>query len=381
VINKNAYIEKLKALFPESYFDKLPDDEELLKKEARNMVHELFNLQENYYQNFNESIGLNQRLREFLVKYGAKFRLVHKKNNKLKERIESNNLKSNMTTMVNRDENDRIKDIINLNKQELNIYKDIFQVNYNDNDLKNFKEERNQREEEKDKQSLLRVAETLFRNPENLKKLSHEKRQKLETLFLKYDMKFEQPILVKNTSSQEETKEDLVQPEAECENNDFQANYHTQPQANHKIEFSDDEEEPECENDSAEVKVENTGPGKNDKVDQKLNVFLNDFYTKRRISQIPFRRISQGNYEFGTQKVMVKVDNEKIKVRVGGGYLLLDKFIEMQAPVEEAKLMNAKNISNKYAKNVCVKKVTGGKAIYALENVNARKTPDKKLIF
>jgi hypothetical protein len=43
----------------------------------------------------------------------------------------------------------------------------------------------------------------------------------------------------------------------------------------------------------------------------------------------------------------------------------------MNAPLEEAKLMNAKNISSKFSKNVNVKKMTGGKPIYSLENTNS----------
>lgn len=140
------------------------------------MIQELFNLQTNYYISFNDSIALNHKLREHLIKYAAKFRLINKKNNKLKERIESNNLKSNLTTIVNREENDRIKDIININKQELTTYKDIFRINYSEDQLNKFKEEVSIRNEEKDKQSLLRIAETLFKNPKNLAKLSDEKR-------------------------------------------------------------------------------------------------------------------------------------------------------------------------------------------------------------
>jgi hypothetical protein len=52
----------------------------------------------------------------------------------------------------------------------------------------------------------------------------------------------------------------------------------------------------------------------------------------------------------------------------------------MNAPVEEAKLMKASNISGKFSKNVNVKKITGGKAIYSLEGANSNrnnKTPDK----
>jgi hypothetical protein len=388
--NLTALIERLHSTFTEHYFESLTDAEDALKKEANNMIQELFNLQENYYKSFNDSLNLNQKLREFLVKYGTKYRLINKKNNKLKERIESNNLKSNLTTMVNREENDRIKDIITLNKQELNTYKDIFHINYNDSDLKKFKEETATRNEEKDKQSLLRTAEIIFKNPENLKKLSEEKRILLENLLRKYEIKLEQtqPILMKNTSS-EETKDDLQPEYVAYENNEGYQNNNTQPQESNKIEFSDNEEDELPENNIINTdepiknNYEEVGTKTNDQVDQKLNTFLNDFYAKKRVSQIPFRRVSQGNYEFGTQKVLVKVDNEKIKVRVGGGYLLLDKFIEMNAPVEEAKLMNAKNISGKFSKNVNVKKVTGGKAIYSLESANSNrnnKTPDKKIV-
>jgi len=284
--------------------------------------------------------------------------------------------------MVNREENDIIREIISLNKQELNTYKDIFHINYNESDLTKFKEENSIRNEEKDRQTLLRTAEVLFKNSENLKKLSEEKRIILENLFRKYDIKIEveQPVLMKNTSSGEETKEENVQqPESAAETNQYV--YNSQPQETNKIEFSDDEEEEQHEN-----KIVNTDEGHpvtNDPIDNKLNSFLTDFYSKRRISQVPFRRVSQGNYEFGTQKVLVKVENEKIKVRVGGGFLLMDKFIEMNAPVEEAKIMNAKNISGKFSKNVNVKKVTGGKAIYSLENANSsrgNKSPDKQKI-
>ena len=41
-----------------------------------------------------------------------------------------------------------------------------------------------------------------------------------------------------------------------------------------------------------------------------------------------FMRESSGVYEFGQRKVMVKVDGGKIQVRVGGGYLSIDEFID-----------------------------------------------------
>lgn len=89
-----------------------------------------------------------------------------------------------------------------------------------------------------------------------------------------------------------------------------------------KIEFSDNDDEEEQTNTANELHSEepicnnaeeNVQPKANDQIDQKLNCFLNDLYAKKRGSNITFRRISQGNYEFGTQKVLVKLENEKIK--------------------------------------------------------------------
>ena len=39
-------------------------------------------------------------------------------------------------------------------------------------------------------------------------------------------------------------------------------------------------------------------------------------------------RESAGVYQFGSRKVVVKVDKDKINVRVGGGYLSIDEFLD-----------------------------------------------------
>lgn len=39
-------------------------------------------------------------------------------------------------------------------------------------------------------------------------------------------------------------------------------------------------------------------------------------------------RESSGVYEFGSRRVMVKVDREKINIKVGGGFLSIDEFLD-----------------------------------------------------
>jgi len=39
-------------------------------------------------------------------------------------------------------------------------------------------------------------------------------------------------------------------------------------------------------------------------------------------------------YEFGQSKVVVKVEREKILIKVGGGFLLIDEFLDQYTPQE-----------------------------------------------
>jgi len=43
---------------------------------------------------------------------------------------------------------------------------------------------------------------------------------------------------------------------------------------------------------------------------------------------LPVKRTDVGKYVFGTKSILAKVVNGKLLVRVGGGYLGVDEFIE-----------------------------------------------------
>jgi hypothetical protein len=51
-----------------------------------------------------------------------------------------------------------------------------------------------------------------------------------------------------------------------------------------------------------------------------------------------FMRESQGVYEFGKKRVALKMEQNNIKVRVGGGFLSIDEFIDQYTPEELSKL-------------------------------------------
>lgn len=49
-------------------------------------------------------------------------------------------------------------------------------------------------------------------------------------------------------------------------------------------------------------------------------------------------RETSGVYEFGSKRIAVQMLKDKIQVRVGGGYLSIDEFIDQYTPVELDKL-------------------------------------------
>ena len=72
-------------------------------------------------------------------------------------------------------------------------------------------------------------------------------------------------------------------------------------------------------------------PASNDPVDDLLAKYINQMTLN-----VPVRKIEgeQGFYMFGTRKIYAKVLNNKLVVRVGGGYMSFQEFIDTYGHVE-----------------------------------------------
>ena len=79
-------------------------------------------------------------------------------------------------------------------------------------------------------------------------------------------------------------------------------------------------------------------PVKGDPIDIRLAEYINNYPDRSRL-KIMFQRESEGVYIFGTKRVNVRVDNNNINVRVGGGYLSIDEFIEQYTPSEMERMI------------------------------------------
>ena len=49
-------------------------------------------------------------------------------------------------------------------------------------------------------------------------------------------------------------------------------------------------------------------------------------------------RESEGVYKFGSKRIAVKIEQDKIIIRVGGGYMSIDEFLDQYTGVEWEKL-------------------------------------------
>jgi hypothetical protein len=63
-------------------------------------------------------------------------------------------------------------------------------------------------------------------------------------------------------------------------------------------------------------------PIKGDRVDELMAAYMNNFDL-----DVPIQRLGDGNYMFGSRKIYAKIMNDKLVIRVGGGFMLIDEFL------------------------------------------------------
>ena len=99
-------------------------------------------------------------------------------------------------------------------------------------------------------------------------------------------------------------------------------------------------------------------PVKDDKIDKKIAEYINNYPDRQKL-KILFMRETEGVYQFGSKRVMVKIDKDKINIRVGGGYLSIDEFLDQYTPTELEKL-ERKDPMKKFTERVSVSKRVQG---------------------
>ena len=75
-------------------------------------------------------------------------------------------------------------------------------------------------------------------------------------------------------------------------------------------------------------------PQKDDSADAKLADFINKSDSEKRMKCL-FVRESEGHYSYFTKKVIMKMENSNLIIRVGGGFMSIDEFIEQHNPISK----------------------------------------------
>ena len=281
---------------------------------TKNIINELLNYQLNYYNLLSISVNLNRKFNDLLIKYNEKYRLTLKKINKIEEESKKNEIKDEIITDIHRNDFNNLKQLIPLKQAELELYKEMYSINLDENELQKYSDEQmKQLEEKKSKDGntqllLIKVLKNIYEKYGPLNKIlnqsnSDEKEiNNIINLSAKYNLPISEEVI--------ENNEDMEYQYVSCNN-----------------------------------------PNDND---NKLEMYLRYFYSQKKVPKIIFKKLSNNNYEYGTQKVSIKIEGDSIKVKSLGGFLSIEKFIEINSLIEEGKIKNnsSKNsLSNKKKKN------------------------------
>ena len=95
-----------------------------------------------------------------------------------------------------------------------------------------------------------------------------------------------------------------------------------------------------------------------------------------------FMRESEGVYEFGSRRILVKCERDKIQIKVGGGFLGIDEFLDQYTPVELEKL-ERKDPLKKFSEKVVLQKTianvpTNEKPQLSRPTSSVKLSPNKK---
>lgn len=261
---------------------------------SKEIISNLFQYQNMFYDILKDKIQTKNYMKELLLKYNEKYRSIFKKQNRLNEQTESNLIRNHIATNIHHEESKHINDIIPLKQNELNVYKELFNTSDKDNNNNNVQHGND------DTMKLLLKAFTNLSKSNSLNKFESNDIKSIKHIMNKYNIAQQQ-------RSNEVKQNDTVQ-----------------------LEY-----------------VVNGNESGFDMNDVKLNKYLTMYYSKRKVPKIKFVKTSKNNYEYGTQKVVIKIegenDNEIIRVRSTGGYILIDKFLELNANSEESKTKHSSN--------------------------------------
>jgi len=292
------YIKNFISANPLSYLDNI-DNLDIMINQTKQVFDNFMAYQNLFYQQIKHSVNINNKFKDLLKEYNEKFNYINKKKYNLQKKLNKENFKKLIYVNVNRNDNKNIKKITPFKGKEIDLFKD-FLVPLLDN---NKHEKNNNINNGEKKEILMKSLKTILSEID------------IDIILNDNNLKEEEKNFIKNITN----KYNLISKKE-------------------IIKELSDEDDDKILNDEIPNKFEYVITSKIDENDIKLEQYLKYFYSKRKLPKIIFKKTSPKNYEYGTQKIMVKIEKDNIRIRHVGGYSSLDKFIDNNAINEEIKL-------------------------------------------
>ena len=343
-----------KGEHPIEKLDSMNDIKEL-SEYTKNSILDLIEYQLKFYSLYKSSLDKQKKLKNLMLQYNEKYRNTKKEINKLDEIIDICEIK---TDIIETNKLNKEKKLLTIKENELNNFNGICEVNKKEENEKKENEDDNKAQlMEKGKNVLIKVLQQCINKYGPINKIftltnsTEPERTNIRKLANKYNLPLTSEIKEEedelNFPKKEENDLNLKKEEEQKEQNDKnnseakEENLDNINKDNSTNEIEKEQNEEEQNKNIFEEKItkwEYVSTDKPDNIDKKLELYLKYFYPKRNLPIIIFKKTSTNNYEYGKQKVMIKIEGDTIRVRYLGGYLIIDKFIELNAVNEEKKV-------------------------------------------
>ena len=333
-----------------------------LRNHTKNIIMELLEYQIKFYSQVKNNFATKNKFKNLMLQYNEKFRNTKKEINRTDEMIDLCEIKSEF---LGENKSNSINNLLSLKENEIDNYNNICNdyIEKNKENKKEEKKEDNTQLMEKGKNVLIKVLQQFFEKKGPINKIytlsnsTEPERVNIIKLAEKYNFPLNSEIKEEDEipgpeKDEDDEKDEKIKSQEENIDNDTLKEKEDNNEDNNTNNIDKDIEKEEQDEskeknifDQKITKWEYVSTEKPDKIDKKLELYLKYFYSKRTFPVVIFKKTSTNNYEYGKQKVMIKIEGDTIRVRHLGSYLILDKFIELNAATEEKKLKknNEKN--------------------------------------
>ena len=298
-LNKEKDLEKIYEI----------SDVETMQEYSKNIILKFFDLQTKIFENFEKNKDDTQKLHETFLKYNEKNRCIQKKFNKLQEMNNTYELKNYLIEKSTKNYNNTKENILPTKIKELNFFTNLYGIHLDDNEINEEKNKLNSNQEYIDNKNQAKILVKVLKN-------INQTYGNLNSL-----------LVPENSTDQER-------------NNLHNILFRFGKIINDKTNNGNINDNDDINNELFEF----VAVKKPDDVDKILNERLKKIYSTSNVPKIIFLKLSPYNYEYGTQKVNIIIEGDEIKVQCWGRDVTLEKYIEINAFMEETKMKLSKNI-------------------------------------